>query len=167
MLLLVFESIGTQELALIVIAALMLFGPRKLPELGRMFGKSLAEFRRASEDFKRTWQMEVELEQAEKQRPSPETAAVTDSPIVTDASHDSAAHTTAAHTAAAHTAAPPPLVATPAESIVARGRANSIGDPATNADDPPATITFTDVPQTPSSASSSSRTAQANAPESA
>lgn len=148
MLLLVFESIGTQELALIVIAALMLFGPRKLPEIGRKFGKTLAEFRRASEDFKRTWQMEVELEQAEKQRPAPD-AAATESSVSTDA-----------NTTHTPPAAAPLLTATPADAIVARGRANSIGDFASSDDDdPPATITATDAPPPPSS----SRTAQTNA----
>jgi Sec-independent protein translocase protein TatA len=42
----------------------MFFGPRKLPQLSRSIGKSLAEFRKASEDFKRTWEREVELESA-------------------------------------------------------------------------------------------------------
>jgi Sec-independent protein translocase protein TatA len=44
--------------------ALIFFGPRKLPQLSRSLGKSLAEFRRASEDFKRTWEREVTLESA-------------------------------------------------------------------------------------------------------
>lgn len=42
--------------------ALVFFGPRKLPQLSRTLGKNLAEFRRASEDFKRTWEREVALE---------------------------------------------------------------------------------------------------------
>lgn len=42
--------------------ALVFFGPRKLPQLSRSLGKNLAEFRRASEDFKRTWEREVALE---------------------------------------------------------------------------------------------------------
>ena len=42
--------------------ALVFFGPRKLPQLSRTMGKHLAEFRRASEDFKRTWEREVALE---------------------------------------------------------------------------------------------------------
>jgi len=42
----------------------MFFGPRKLPQLSRSIGKSLAEFRKASEDFKRTWEREVALESA-------------------------------------------------------------------------------------------------------
>ena len=43
--------------------ALVFFGPRKLPQLSRTLGKNLAEFRRASEDFKRTWEREVALEE--------------------------------------------------------------------------------------------------------
>ncbi|MBA2705726.1 MAG: twin-arginine translocase TatA/TatE family subunit [Blastocatellia bacterium] len=42
--------------------ALIFFGPRKLPQLSRSLGKSMAEFRRASEDFKRTWDREVNEE---------------------------------------------------------------------------------------------------------
>jgi len=42
--------------------ALVFFGPRKLPQLSRSLGKSMAEFRRASEDFKRTWDREVNEE---------------------------------------------------------------------------------------------------------
>ena len=41
--------------------ALVFFGPRKLPQISRSIGKNLAEFRRASEDFKRTWDREVTL----------------------------------------------------------------------------------------------------------
>ena len=61
--LLVFEFLGTTELLVIALVALILFGPRKLPEIGRTVGKSIAEFKRASDDFKRTWEFEVELEQ--------------------------------------------------------------------------------------------------------
>ena len=60
--LLVFEFLGTTELLVIAVVALILFGPRKLPEIGRTVGKGLAEFKRASDDFKRTWEYEVELE---------------------------------------------------------------------------------------------------------
>jgi len=62
----IFEFLGTQELVVILGAALIFFGPRRLPELSRQIGKSLAEFRRASEDFKRTWEREVNLENMEK-----------------------------------------------------------------------------------------------------
>ena len=60
--LLFLETLGTGELLLIAVAALLLFGPRKLPEISRSLGKSLAEFKRASDDFKRTWEYEVELD---------------------------------------------------------------------------------------------------------
>jgi TatA/E family protein of Tat protein translocase len=54
-------------LLFILVVALMFFGPRKLPQLSRQIGKSLAEFRKASEDFKRTWEREVELESSRTQ----------------------------------------------------------------------------------------------------
>lgn len=63
MVLLFLESIGTTELLVILVVALVVFGPRRLPELGRKLGKSINEFKRASDDFKRTWEFEVELEQ--------------------------------------------------------------------------------------------------------
>jgi TatA/E family protein of Tat protein translocase len=68
-LLLILESLGSTELFFLLIMALVFFGPRKLPQLSRSLGKNLAEFRRASEDFKRTWEREVTLEdfQAEPQ----------------------------------------------------------------------------------------------------
>lgn len=57
---------GTTELLVILGAALIFFGPRRLPQLSRQLGKSLSEFRRASDDFKRTWAREVNLENVEK-----------------------------------------------------------------------------------------------------
>ena len=62
MFLFIFEGLGTSELVLILVVALVIFGPRKLPQLSRSLGKSLADFRRASEDFKQTWQKEVDRE---------------------------------------------------------------------------------------------------------
>ena len=62
MFLLILESLGSTELFFILIMALVFFGPRKLPQLSRSLGKNLAEFRRASEDFKRTWEREVAME---------------------------------------------------------------------------------------------------------
>ncbi len=63
--LLVFEFLGTTELMVIAFVALIIFGPRKLPEIGRKVGQRLAEFKRASEDFKRTWEYEVETERTQ------------------------------------------------------------------------------------------------------
>lgn len=63
MYLIILDSLGSIELLFIAIMALVFFGPRKLPQLSRTLGKNLAEFRRASEDFKRTWEREVALEE--------------------------------------------------------------------------------------------------------
>jgi TatA/E family protein of Tat protein translocase len=60
--LLFFEFLGTTELMVILVAALVLFGPRKLPEISRQIGKGLAEFRKASDDFRQTWEKEVQRE---------------------------------------------------------------------------------------------------------
>jgi sec-independent protein translocase protein TatB len=67
MLAFILEGLGTTELLVIVVVALILFGPRKLPQLSRSLGKSLGEFKRASEDFKRQWEKEVALEEREKE----------------------------------------------------------------------------------------------------
>jgi len=64
--LLILDSLGNSELLVILAAALIFFGPRRLPQLSRQLGRSLHEFRRASEDFKRTWEREVNLEDVDK-----------------------------------------------------------------------------------------------------
>ena len=51
-----------QEIIIIFILALIIFGPRKLPELGKTIGKGLAEFKRASNELKQTWEEEVRLD---------------------------------------------------------------------------------------------------------
>ena len=62
MYLLIFEFLGTNELLVILLVALILLGPRRLPEMSRKIGKSLAEFKRTTEEFKRTWEKEIDLE---------------------------------------------------------------------------------------------------------
>jgi Tat protein translocase TatB subunit len=64
--LLILESLGSTELLFILVMALVFFGPRKLPQLSRSLGKNLAEFRKASEDFKHTWEKEVNFEETER-----------------------------------------------------------------------------------------------------
>jgi len=57
-----FGTIGGPEILLLLVLALIVFGPRKLPEIGKSMGRMLAEFRKASNDFKRTIEDEVEAE---------------------------------------------------------------------------------------------------------
>ena len=57
-----FGSIGGPEILLIFVLALLLFGPRKLPDIGRALGKTVAEFRKATSEFRSTLEREVELE---------------------------------------------------------------------------------------------------------
>ena len=67
-----FGSVGVPELIIIFTIALIIFGPRKLPELGKSLGKSLAEFKRASNELKNTLDEEIRMEErrsAERQQP--------------------------------------------------------------------------------------------------
>ena len=57
--LLFLEFIGTTELLVVLVVALVVFGPRKLPELGRSLGRALHQLQSASDDFKRTWETET------------------------------------------------------------------------------------------------------------
>lgn len=57
-------SLGWPEIIIIFVVALVVFGPRKLPELGRSLGKGLAEFKRATNELKRTWEEEVQTEES-------------------------------------------------------------------------------------------------------
>jgi TatA/E family protein of Tat protein translocase len=67
--------IGFPELMIILVVALIVFGPRKLPELGRSLGQSLAQFKRASNDLKNTLDEEIRMEE---RRPTLPPAAPTD-----------------------------------------------------------------------------------------
>ncbi|MEA2176234.1 MAG: sec-independent protein translocase protein TatA [Blastocatellia bacterium] len=60
-LLLILDSLGGTELLVILVVALVIFGPRKLPQLSRSLGRSLADFKRASQDFKETWEKEARM----------------------------------------------------------------------------------------------------------
>lgn len=75
-----FGSIGVPELIIILTIALIIFGPRKLPELGRSLGRSLSEFKRASNELRATLDEEIRVDenrQAEQARattsPAPNT----------------------------------------------------------------------------------------------
>jgi sec-independent protein translocase protein TatA len=73
-----FGSIGMPELIIIFVIALIIFGPRKLPELGRSLGKSLAEFKKASNELRNTLEEEIRIEEQKEttvKQPAPATAA--------------------------------------------------------------------------------------------
>jgi TatA/E family protein of Tat protein translocase len=72
-----FGSIGMPELIIIFVIALIIFGPRKLPELGRSLGKSLAEFKKASNELKNTLEEEIRIEEAKDSETKRETQAKT------------------------------------------------------------------------------------------
>jgi TatA/E family protein of Tat protein translocase len=91
-----FGSVGFPELIIIFTIALIIFGPRKLPELGKSLGKSLAEFKRASNELKSTLDEEIRTEErrsAERQEPprvsSPIESAHVDEPLNTGTDHSS------------------------------------------------------------------------------
>ena len=63
MFLFILESIGTSELILIGIIALIFLGPRKLPQIAKTIGKTMADFRNTTNEFKSTWQKEVDFEE--------------------------------------------------------------------------------------------------------
>lgn len=60
-----FGSIGGPELLLLLGLAFLLFGPRKLPEIGRSLGRAMAEFRKATLEFKTGLEQEIELEKVQ------------------------------------------------------------------------------------------------------
>jgi sec-independent protein translocase protein TatA len=79
--------IGMPELVIILVIALIVFGPRKLPELGRSLGRSIGEFKRASNELRSTLDEEIRVEEqrnAERQRVDAETRTerAKDEPVV-------------------------------------------------------------------------------------
>lgn len=63
-------NMGVPELLIILAVALIVFGPRKLPEIGKTLGKALGEFRRATDDLKNTIEREVRIEELKQIGPS-------------------------------------------------------------------------------------------------
>jgi TatA/E family protein of Tat protein translocase len=59
--------IGMQELIIIFVIALIVFGPRKLPQLGKSLGRSIAEFKRASNELRNTLEDEIRVEETKKE----------------------------------------------------------------------------------------------------
>src|SRR6266508_2074092 len=79
-------DIGFQEMILIMVLALLVFGPSKLPELGKMIGRAMREFRRASDEFRSTVETNLKINELDETPPPvyPEPTLVAD-PIATSA----------------------------------------------------------------------------------
>jgi TatA/E family protein of Tat protein translocase len=92
-------DIGLQEMLVIGVLALLVFGPSKLPELGRMIGRAMREFRRASDEFRST--VETNLHINDPDPPPPEPAPVQESVAATPALLPSEAEATVAEGASA------------------------------------------------------------------
>ncbi|HEX8558713.1 MAG TPA: twin-arginine translocase TatA/TatE family subunit [Pyrinomonadaceae bacterium] len=75
---LLLEFIGTTELLVVLIVALVVFGPRKLPELGRSLGRALGQLQAASDDFKRTWETESRADAGALKASAPQAVAARD-----------------------------------------------------------------------------------------
>jgi TatA/E family protein of Tat protein translocase len=65
-----FGSLGFPELLLIFIVALIVFGPKRLPEVGRTLGKALGEFKKATDDLKNTIEREVRVDELRQLTPA-------------------------------------------------------------------------------------------------
>jgi TatA/E family protein of Tat protein translocase len=86
-----FGPLGFPEMLFILVLALLIFGPKRLPEVGRTIGKGMAQFRRATTDLKRTIENEIALEEEPARQPAralrraelPQPAAAAPAPAAT------------------------------------------------------------------------------------
>src|SRR3954463_10584593 len=81
-----FGSIGMPEMIIILVIALIIFGPRKLPELGRSLGRSINEFKKASNELRSTLEEEIRIEdQRDRTTAAPSATAPAATPPPVDA----------------------------------------------------------------------------------
>jgi sec-independent protein translocase protein TatA len=111
-----FGTLGGPELFLIFVVALIVFGPRKLPEIGKSLGKMMAEFRRASNDFRNTIESEVEAEKIRESLKIEPPKVEPVQPHPADSSSTTSAHQASPGTHAGE-GAPAPTVEPVAEAV--------------------------------------------------
>ncbi len=101
-------DIGLQEMLLIGVIALLVFGPNRLPELGRMFGRAMREFRRASDEFRSTVETNLHINESEPPAMAalPETVATTEPTSLPSETEPTVAEPSAAATPLADIAEP-------------------------------------------------------------
>ena len=80
--------IGMPELIIIMVIALVIFGPRKLPELGRSLGKSLGEFKRASNELRSTLEEEIRVEEHRERVETPKPQVTPSNTVARDTPGD-------------------------------------------------------------------------------
>jgi Tat protein translocase TatB subunit len=131
-----FGTLGGQEILFILVIALIVFGPRKLPDIGKNIGRMMAEFRKASNDFKRTLEDEVEADKARVAEPAP-SPYVEPPPAepVTAAPVEPYSETTPG-TASPAAEAEPTGVQSPEEPTVSRPEPAGVGRPDGRPDEP-------------------------------
>lgn len=78
-------SIGMPELVIILVIALIIFGPRKLPELGKSLGKGINEFKKASTELQNTLEKEIQVEEQKEREDARAKTAAPSAPTVVDA----------------------------------------------------------------------------------
>lgn len=79
-----FGSLGFPEILFILVVALLVFGPKRLPEIGRTIGKALGEFRQATGDLKRSLDREITMDSPSTPRPASTTTEVSESGDATE-----------------------------------------------------------------------------------
>ena len=98
-----FGSIGMPELIIILVIALIIFGPRKLPELGRSLGRSINEFKKASNELRSTLEEEIRIEE-QNDRTRTATPAATPAATPPPVEAGTVSHTTTAPGTGTHSA---------------------------------------------------------------